>query len=257
MLFPKLRAIRIPVSITLLQVRTATHLRARSPGNVESKNRPKRAGLADGRTTLPHSQSPGDFQFRHRADFLKVMKAIALGLVLFVHACEAHEQERFEDLVRQLECGMSIMEVENVAGRRVETTNSKPDLGTHLLRGKSSSAWLTFRDDHLQSVITGRIDGLTSVRLSPKKNICTGELVFFLSIEWVETLQGSDIFWDGEVVEKGASSGLILEVSSGNHELRIVTEGYEPIVKQIHLGPQDSGRQDILITGADLKPVQR
>lgn len=183
------------------------------------------------------------------------MRSIALGLVLLVHSCEPREEVWVEQLVSKLQCGMSVAEVRALASRQVEATSNKPELGTHRMDGQWHDVWLTFRLDRLESVISGKIDGLASVRLSPMQNLCTGELTFFLSLEWVAPLEGADVFLDGRAVAENASSGVILEISAGDHELRIFKEGYKPIVKQLSLGSEDQGRTDILITTTDLQPV--
>jgi hypothetical protein len=148
------------------------------------------------------------------------MKDIAFGLVLLASSCGNREGEWVEQYVSYLRCGMSVTEAQTL-GRQIRATSSKQDLGTHRVDGKWAYLWLTFREGQLVYVISGKADGLTSVRLSPKRNLCSGGLTFFLSIEWVVPLQGADVFLDGEVIEENASSGLILEISSGEHELRV------------------------------------
>jgi hypothetical protein len=183
------------------------------------------------------------------------MKAVALGLMLLAHSCGAHEGGWVEQLIPHLQCGMSVAEVQALAGRQVETTSNKPDLGTHRVDGKWSDVWLTFREDRLVSYVTGRIDGVASVRLSPKQNLCSGTLTFFLSVEWVVPLEGADVFLDGKAVEDNASSGVILEISAGDPELKIFKEGYQPIIKNLSLGFEDPGQRKILITAADLRQI--
>jgi hypothetical protein len=184
------------------------------------------------------------------------MKTLVLGLVLFVGSCGSREGEWVEKYVSQLRCGMSVAEAQALAGRQLKATNSKPDLGTHWVGGKWVDLWLTFRENRLTHVISGRIDGLTSVRLSPKRNLCSGELTFFLNLEWVVPLEGADVFLDGEVIEENASSGLILEVSAGDHELRVVKEEYKPIVKHLRFEATDPGRRYITLTSQDLHPTK-
>lgn len=179
------------------------------------------------------------------------MKAILLGLLLLTGHCRSRDREWGDKYVSQLRCGMSVAEAQDLAGRQVQATSYKTDLGTHRVDGKGHDLWLTFRDDRLMSVISGEINGLTSVRLSPKLNLCSGELTFFLSLEWIVPLQGADVFLDGKMVEENASSGLTLEVSSGDHELRVVKEGYEPIVKQLRFEAKDPGRRRITLTSSD------
>jgi hypothetical protein len=183
------------------------------------------------------------------------MRTTALYLLLFSTSCFGREEAWVEKLVPQLQCGMSLPDVQNLTAHTIKPS-AMPELGTHQVDGKRSDLWLGFRNGGLVSVISGTIDGLTSIRLSPKRNLCTRELTFFLSIEWVVPLQGADVFLDGKVVEENTSSGLILEVSSGDHELRVVKEGYEPIVKHLRFEAVDPGRRDVTLTSQDLHPTK-
>ncbi|HWM94595.1 MAG TPA: PEGA domain-containing protein [Thermoanaerobaculia bacterium] len=181
------------------------------------------------------------------------------ALLLLLLSCNGPRQDvRWaEDFVSRLECGMSLAQVQGLTDSPVQPTNTQARLGGYWVDSKWADVWLDLRDGRLVSVTSGRIDGLTHVRLSPKKDLCTGALTFFVSLAWVERLQGADVYLDGKKIEGNASSGLIFEVSSGDHELRVVKEGYEPVVKRLHLDAEDQGRQDILIASTDVRPTSR
>lgn len=185
---------------------------------------------------------------------MNVAKAPLLCLLCLGISCWDRKMAWVEDLVTQLQCGMSLTDVQRVTEHEIKPTTSQPDLGTHRVDGKWADVWLNFQEGRLVHVTAGTIDGLTSLRLSPKRNLCTGGLTFFLRLEWVEQLQGADIYLDGKGMEENASSGLIFELSAGSHELRVVKEGYESIVKRLYFGPEDPGEYHLDLTSSDLRP---
>lgn len=191
---------------------------------------------------------------------MNVMRPSMLCLLLTV-SCYGLDRDPawVKDFVSKLECGMTLTEIQGLTDREVKPAQSQTslDLGTHLVNSKWAEVWLDLEGGQLTSVTSGRIDGLTSIRLTPKKNICSGKLTFILSLEWIEPLQGADVYWDGHLVEADASSGLIFPVSAGAHELRVVKEGYEPIVKHLRFEVTDPGRRDVTLTSQDLRPANQ
>jgi len=180
------------------------------------------------------------------------MRSSEFSLWLLALSCGLPAQDNA--LLQHLRCGMSIAEVQMLTDRPLRRTETQQRLGAYKIHTSRSDMWLDFREGHLVAVTEGRMSGLTSLRLSPKKNLCTGNLTFFISLEWEVPLQGSDVFLDGSKIQKGASSGLIFEVSAGEHKLEVIKENYEPVVRYLHLGRADAGRQDILIRSAELHP---
>ncbi len=149
-----------------------------------------------------------------------------------------------ETLLSQLRCGLTLAEIQSLTDREIEESGLD-HLGSHGIYGKMADIWLDFQDDQLVSVTSGRVDGIASVRISPKKNICTGDLTFFVQLGWVVPLQGSTVFLDGQKVAEEASAGLMLQVSAGEHEIRVLKDGYAPITKKLILGPDDPGRYQL------------
>jgi hypothetical protein len=62
-----------------------------------------------------------------------------------------------------------------------------------------NAVWIEFADGRLRSATAQTITGLTTARLSPKRDLCTGELTYFVSVEWVAELQEPDLYLDGEL----------------------------------------------------------
>lgn len=152
---------------------------------------------------------------------------------------------------------MSLDEVEALTNRKVLEVEAKRDFGTHRVAGQGADVWLGFEGRGLVTVTTGYINGLTSMRRTPKKDLCTGELEFVVSLEWVEELQGASVYWDDSLVKDNASSGLAFKVLAGEHVLQIEKAGYDPIVERLRLDREDRGDQRIDVTAEELRPVHR
>jgi hypothetical protein len=179
------------------------------------------------------------------------MKSFASWFWL-VLALSCGSSDQGQILFRRLRCGMSIPEIEKATGHQVKGTESQQRLGSHKIHTDRSEVWLEFSEGGLVSVTEGRKSGFTSLRLSPKRNLCTGGLTFYISLEWEYPLQGSDVLLDGSLVESNAASGLIFEAASGKHRLEIVKKGYRPVVRDLNLGAEDAGRQDIFVKATEL-----
>ena len=163
------------------------------------------------------------------------------------------------DLVSALSCGMRKSEVVELAGqelRAVTNTAFRGVYGTHTLDRGDVSVWLDFKDGELVSFSRWRPQPwkLKSVYISPKENLCTGQLSFFLRIYRPHGLSDDAIvFLDGEVIND-YSWARPVEVPIGKHELRIQGEGYEPVVKYLEFGAEDQGELWIDITSEELRP---
>lgn len=185
---------------------------------------------------------------------MKATTTRLIGLVLAGSSCCASTDPIWvRELTERLECGMSVSEIRALASREVKETTTQPRFGTYRVDGKHAEVWLEFEKDKLVAVVSGRVHGLTSLRISPKRNLCTEALTFWIRIEWVERLQGADVLLDGVLVEANANSGLIVEASGGRHDIRIVKSGFEPITTVLDLGPDDPGEYYLEISSEDVR----
>lgn len=129
----------------------------------------------------------------------------------------------------------------------------------HISRGQGD-LWLYLNAAGLESIAVSRTDGwrVLSTKLSPLRNLCTGEILFLLRLSLAEDLEGAEVFLDGRKIQKGDWLGPFIEVSAGEHELRVEKEGYEPIVKLLSLDAEDRGEQRLFLTrpqpGAPAQP---
>lgn len=170
-------------------------------------------------------------------------------------SCASSEWPRWADqLVGDLACGMSPAEVEQRSERELRIDSAMAELGTHVIRGRRVDVWLRFKDEQLQSYMLTELRGLKGVSLSPRTNLCTGELSFLLRLSRPYGLEGARVLFNGEEVED-FPWGAPYEIPGGQVEIRVEHEDYEPIVKHLELGAGDAGEQRIDLTAEDLHPA--
>lgn len=178
-----------------------------------------------------------------------------LAVVLLLQACSAWHSGWPRWVVRlekQVQCGMTLAEVQDLTSRKVEVERLMPRFGTHRISDQTTDLGLRFTDRGLESVSLSKVYGVLQIRQSPRRNLCTGGLTFFLELQWVETFQGSAVYLDGELVAEDARSGLIVEVPLGSHTLRVETLTAGVAVKQVIFESDDSGNRLCVLTHEDL-----
>ena len=162
------------------------------------------------------------------------------------------------ELAGKLECGMTVEEVEGLAAEQGLELRSPLDpwLGQKNVRRGHSALWLRFNvQDRLEWATLSQMDGwrIMATRLSTRRNLCTGELTYQVRLDWTVELEGAAVFLDGQQVEP---EGGTITVSAGEHEVRIEKAGYDPIVRNLDLGPEDRGDQSIDLRNIELVPVK-
>ena len=168
------------------------------------------------------------------------------GLALLLLTMTCGTAGWVDDLLPRLRCGMALSEIRDLTAREIKPTRTQPWLGSYWIDGKRSDVWLEFDEGGLVSAISGTIDGLTSVRLSPKKNLCTGELYFRLRIVLLtRELLGAEVYLDDRRLGQLEDIQTDFELSAGAHELRIQKEGFEPLSKELDLDAEDRGQQRV------------
>lgn len=160
-------------------------------------------------------------------------------------------------LSEELDCGMSSEEVSDLAAEQGFDLSSPLDpwLGQKNIRKDHSALWLRFNEEsRLEWVTLSTMDGwrIMATRLSPRRNLCTGELTYQLRLDWTVELEGATIYLDGQKVQPEAGK---ITVSAGQHEVRIEKAGYEPIIRQLDLGPNDRGDQSLDFRDISLVPL--
>lgn len=152
------------------------------------------------------------------------------------------EGAQLRSYMEQLECGMTLQEVRRIADVQIVDVGEHR-LGDHRASFDRDAVWLDFVEGRLRSATAQRITGLTSARLSPKRDLCTAELTYFVSVEWIAELRQPDVYLDGELVAEKAASGIVLEVGQGEHVIRLETPGIEPVEKRLVLDEESFGDQ--------------
>lgn len=145
---------------------------------------------------------------------------------------------------------MSLEQVKSLTDRELVTLEAGPHpwLGRHYIRKGHAYLWLRFNEqERLEWVTLSKMDGwrIMATRLSPRRNLCTGELSYQVRLDWTIDLEGAAVYLDGHEVQPDRGK---VEVSAGRHELRIEKAGYEPIVRHLDLGPDDRGDQRLDLT---------
>jgi hypothetical protein len=140
---------------------------------------------------------------------------------------------------------MTLQEVEQLAGKDgVSHEAGRSFVGRHRVSRGYTHLWLQFGEGlRLQSYVLERPESFQWVRLSPRRNLCTGELTYQLRLHpRADELLDAVVYVDGQ---RMGSLGEVddLELAAGDHELRIEPHSYPNLVQRLRLGPGDRGDQ--------------
>lgn len=183
---------------------------------------------------------------------------LAVVLALAAGGCDsAHAWPYWaEKLEGQLRCGMTLVEVQRIVSGPVTALESGPHprLGGYYVEKGHSTLWMRFdQSGRLQEVTLSSVDGwrFIATRLTPRRNLCTGTLTFFLRILVTRDFDDARFFLDGKEVQLGDG---VLEVSPGFHVLRIEKGGSVPIVRHLMFRSTDRGDQRLDLTHERFRP---
>jgi hypothetical protein len=145
---------------------------------------------------------------------------------------------------------MSPSEIRSLTPEKIEVFEAGPHpwLGKHFVRDGQTELWMQFdSEERLSSIVLSGPDGwrIMSRRLSPRRDLCTGELTFVVRVNWTYEMEGADVYLDGRPVAEDdwADTDNLLIVPVGRHELRFEKEGFHPVVKHLDLKPDAEGEQ--------------
>jgi hypothetical protein len=159
-------------------------------------------------------------------------------------------------LIPKLRCGLTLDEVRGLTDREIiDLGGGHSFFGTHRISTTWHEVWLGFDDQRLRSVAWGAAEDSKSSRLSPKSDLCSGDLNFVLTMSWTEAFVGSTVYLDDRLVAESARVPPPLELSEGRHEIRIEKHGFRTIVRELVLTSSDRGDQEIRFGGEDLIPI--
>ena len=166
-----------------------------------------------------------------------------------------------DDLVEQLRCGMTKSDVERISGlalQPVTSTTFRGVYGTHTLEKDAATVWLTFDTRGLESVARWRPEQwkLKAVYMSPKENLCTGKLSFFLRVYRPECNSQASAFVDGTELE-AYRWGDPLELATGLHEIRVKCGNRQDIVIPLSFREGDRGNHILAVEEYEAASSQR
>ena len=148
-----------------------------------------------------------------------------------------------EELISNLECGMAVADAQRLAGTELSRLGGNAVLGTHMVqrRFEPGSVVLVFEEGRLESCfITRPVPATTSLRTSPRRNLCTGESSFVLKMGPLFFSDGTKTYLDGRVLRRADGFHGAL-VAAGRHELRIEMPN-RTVVHHLDLRPEkDNG----------------
>lgn len=123
---------------------------------------------------------------------MKQLLLVALVGLVGSFSCGAGSWPRWtEELVSNLQCGMSPAAIEEQTGFEVEATAAMAELGTHVIRGRSADVWLRFEGGRFQSYLLTKPHGFKGVYLTPRTDLCSGHLSFLLRVTRTAQLEGA------------------------------------------------------------------
>jgi hypothetical protein len=114
--------------------------------------------------------------------------------------------------------------------------------------------WLRFDNEGLQAVTWGSATDSKNTRLSPRFDLCSGDLSYLLTVTWTNDFVGANVLLDGELIEMNARVAPPIVLSTKPHELRVEVDGCLPIVRHFNLTADDRGDQSVFLSGEDLHP---
>jgi hypothetical protein len=95
---------------------------------------------------------------------------VALSLALLATGCAASPGKWARDVAPQLQCDMTIKEVETKAQRPVK--DLKRAWGTHFVEDGGTDLWMTFDDGRLKSYQVAWVSGLKMIEKEPPVSLC-------------------------------------------------------------------------------------
>ena len=101
-------------------------------------------------------------------------RATVLGLVAFVAACGTLSFARAERAQKQLQCGLSVAQVEKVVGGRLYALDARDPRLTHLFRDGYTDLTFIFDAEGLRSSQLVQVVGFTGTQTEPPVEHCKG-----------------------------------------------------------------------------------
>lgn len=179
---------------------------------------------------------------------------MALGLFGATYCVSVEWPHWANEVFELLSCNMPLNTFEENSGHELAPNSAMAELGTHVIRGDNVDIWLRFEKGQLQSYLLTKLQGYKGVYVSPRTNLCTGDLTFLLRLSRPHGLEGARVSVNGTEVTE-FPWGAPYEVPGGKVEIRVEHDGYQPITRRLVLDANDAGEQRLSITSEDLRPA--
>jgi hypothetical protein len=101
---------------------------------------------------------------------MKNVSFAVLGILL--SGCACGPAEWAEKAEARLECGMSVEDVRNIAGRDIQHMDVPRDWTTDLIRDGSTDLWLGFQDGKLTSVQVLWAQKMMKMAMYQRRDLC-------------------------------------------------------------------------------------
>jgi PEGA domain len=191
--------------------------------------------------------------------FITLKKLVYYNFVslVLISSCSTERWPKWsEEVSGQLKCGLSQLQVQEIAKVGITATSAKQFLGTHKISKGYADIWLRFDKNGLRSYLVTKATGFKVMRVSSRTDLCTGEISFLLRLQPSYELLSAEVYLDGERLEADFWS-LPIEISAGRHELRIEKKGYMPMIRRISLEAGDPGEISVSLTEVKLQPSDK
>ena len=143
---------------------------------------------------------------------------------------------------------MRMEEIQRLA--KVKVIAAQRPWGSHFLNRGHTDLWLDIDNSKLKGIRLVRTSGwkFMETQSSPRINLCTGELTFFVRLRLPKNLQGWQVLVDGNALSARARNMMVLELPPGTHEISVTKEGGASLSKEIMIQSDSPGEFQIDFT---------
>jgi hypothetical protein len=180
------------------------------------------------------STSPRSFRRRDQGGFraLGDLRTWAFLAFMVLMGCSGERRE-VDEYIRRLECGMSVETARDLARQHGLDALTATELGQYQT-GRSRHTVMIGVSAGRVEWVQARVDGpLKRVESTPVRNLCTGEVQVFVTVDAPPPFIGASVHLDGRLVATFRASAVTIRTTPGKHALRIEKAGLRPFVKTL------------------------
>lgn len=175
---------------------------------------------------------------------------IALTLFVGVGCSSVTNWPRWAERVSgQVRCGMGLEDLDAITDLDLRKRPRVDGLERFAVSKRNTDLHFYLGAGGLESIALSKLEGWKSTRLSPIRNLCTGDTQFSLLMSWTEDLVGASIYLDEGLAD--ISIGDRFLIASGEHHLRVEKEGYISAERLLDFGPNDRGDPQVYLRACE------